>query len=67
MNQLPKDVQRGQPCAECQSIDAKAMREQDWIGQHIERLSMSSERIEGRPNILGSPDWDQRSVEAKRA
>jgi len=43
------------------------MREQDWIGQHIERLSMSSERIEGRPNILGSPDWDQRSVEAKRA
>jgi hypothetical protein len=50
-----------------QSIGANTEGVHEWVGNHIKRIRAALERLEGRGDIVRSPDFQCGGIKAERA
>jgi tripartite-type tricarboxylate transporter receptor subunit TctC len=65
--ELADDVSRRQSPGEGQGVDLDAVGGDKRVADNIESVCAVLERLEGRCNVLGSPDFEDRRIKAERA
>src|SRR5262249_47720 len=64
---LPNAVHRWQSCSQRQGVDADAAAVCKRVGRDIKRIRAAFGPFEGRPDILGSPDFQDDGFQADHA